>query len=242
MEYFVDADPGYGSGTALSFTAGSPVTLNFSANLASLTVGTHKVSVRVKDINNKWSIVGVKDFVVSNTFTLVGSTPTTWCKNTAFNIPFTAEGTYNSGNVFTAQLSNASGSFASPTTLGTLTGTTSGTITATIPNAISLGSGYQIRVVTSNPSISDNPSLPIMVVAVCPPPCPTSLTLASTADDYSSGILIREANASTGVIIATNKITSTANVTYRAGKSIQLEPGFKADNGVVFKTEFGGCN
>jgi hypothetical protein len=242
MEYFIDADPGYGSGTALSFTAGSPVTISFAANLASLAVGTHKVSVRAKDTNNKWSIVGVKDFVVSNTFTLVGSTPQTWCKNTPFNIPFTAVGTYNSGNIFTAQLSNSSGSFSSPTVIGTLTGTTSGTIIATIPNSISLGGGYQIRVVTSNPSLSDNPSLPITVVAVCPPPCPTSLTLESTADDYSNGILIKEANASTGVIVATNKITNTANVTYRAGKSITLNAGFKADNGVVFRTEFGGCN
>jgi hypothetical protein len=68
------------------------------------------------------------------------------------------------------------------------------------------------------------------------------MTLVSPGDDISSGILIKEANASTGVIIATNKITGTANVTYKAGKSITLEAGFKADAGTVFKTEFGGCN
>ena len=180
--------------------------------------------------------------MVLNTFTLVGSTPATWCRTTAFNLPFTAVGTFNSGNVFTAQLSNASMSFTSPTTLGTLTSTTSGTIVATIPNTVSLGSGYLTRVISSNSSASDNPSVPITIVAVCPPPCPTSVTLTSTADDYSGGILIKEANVSTGVIVATNKITGTAQVTYRAGKSVTLNPGFKADNGTVFKTEFGGCN
>ena len=73
MEYFIDADSGYGNGTAMSFTAGSPITLNFTTTHSSLAVGNHKISIRAKDANNKWSIVGVKDFVVSNTFTLVGS-------------------------------------------------------------------------------------------------------------------------------------------------------------------------
>jgi hypothetical protein len=74
-------------------------------------------------------------------------------------------------------------------------------------------------------------------------PCPNSILLSNTGiDDISSGVIIKEANATTGTITATNKITGTANVTYRAGKSITLNAGFKADNGVVFKTEFGGCN
>jgi hypothetical protein len=73
-------------------------------------------------------------------------------------------------------------------------------------------------------------------------PCVTALTITSTTDDISSGTITKEANATTGTITATNKITGTANVTYRAGKSITLDAGFKADNGTVFKTEFGGCN
>jgi hypothetical protein len=242
MEYFIDSDPGYGAGTAAAMSPGSPVTVNFTAALTSLGLGTHKISIRAKDINNKWSVVGIKDFIVSNTFTLFGS-PSAFCRNTAFNIPFTAVGTFNSGNVFTAQLSNASGTFISGTTsLGSLTSVSSGTIVATVPNSVSLGSNYKIRIISSNPSASDNPAVPFSVLAVCPPPCATSMTLASTADDISSGILIKEVNASNGVIIATNKITGSANVTYKAGKSVSLEPGFKADNGVVFKTEFGGCN
>lgn len=68
------------------------------------------------------------------------------------SVPFTVTGTFNSGNVFTAQLSNASGSFASPTNIGTLTQTTAGTISATIPASIAAGTGYRIRVIGSNPS------------------------------------------------------------------------------------------
>ncbi|MCX7743365.1 MAG: T9SS type A sorting domain-containing protein [Flavobacteriales bacterium] len=69
---------------------------------------------------------------------------------TAISVPFTATGTYNPGNVFTAQLSDASGSFANPIVLGTLTGTTSGTINGIIPAGTPTGTGYRVRVVSSN--------------------------------------------------------------------------------------------
>lgn len=74
------------------------------------------------------------------------------------SISFTKTGTFNSGNVFTAQLSNSSGSFASASNIGTLAGTSSGVINATIPSNTLAGSGYRIRIVASNPAItsSDN--------------------------------------------------------------------------------------
>lgn len=72
----------------------------------------------------------------------------------AISVPFTATGNYNGGNTFTAQLSNASGSFASPVNIGSTTGTTSGTISATIPAGTASGTGYRVRVVSSNPAIT----------------------------------------------------------------------------------------
>ncbi|HOY31439.1 MAG TPA: T9SS type A sorting domain-containing protein [Bacteroidales bacterium] len=66
------------------------------------------------------------------------------------NIPFTLTGTMNAGNIVTAQLSDANGSFASPVTLGTLATTTSGNIAGTIPAGTLTGSGYRVRVVSSN--------------------------------------------------------------------------------------------
>ena len=71
--------------------------------------------------------------------------------------------------------------------------------------------------------------------------CPPTLSLASTTDDISSGTITKSVNATNGNITATNKITGTAKVTYQA-KSIQLNAGFKADNGTIFKAEIGGCN
>ena len=242
-EYYVDTDPGYGLATNMPLTAGTPINnLTANVNISALTLGTHKIYVRTKDTNGDWSMVSNQTLTIATNAMLVGTIPSGFCKITAFNVPFTANGTFSAGNVFTAQLSNSSGSFASPTVLGTLTGTTSGTISATIPNTVAVGTGYKIRVVPSNPALTNVDEEAFSVLAVCPPPCSTIVTLQSTADDYSSGTLIKEANATTGTITATNKITSTAKVTYRAGKSITLNAGFKADNGTVFKTEFGGCN
>lgn len=73
-----------------------------------------------------------------------------------------------------------------------------------------------------------------------PNPCPPLLTLVSTADDYSSGTMTKQAAASNGKIEATNLITGSANITYEAN-SIELKPGFRADNGTVFKAQIGGC-
>jgi hypothetical protein len=75
------------------------------------------------------------------------------CSGSALSVPFTLSGIYNSGNIFTAQLSDASGSFASPVNIGTLPGTAAGTINATIPSGTIPGTGYRIRVVSSSPAI-----------------------------------------------------------------------------------------
>lgn len=78
-------------------------------------------------------------------------TSTTYCEGSSITVPFAVAGTWSVGNIFTAQLSNASGSFAQPVTIGTLASTTSGSISATIPFGTPSGSGYRIRVVSSSP-------------------------------------------------------------------------------------------
>lgn len=78
-----------------------------------------------------------------------------FCDSSTISITYTTDTiTFNTGNVFTAQLSNASGSFASPTNIGTVTSTTASTITATIPANTPFGTGYRIRVTSSSPAYS----------------------------------------------------------------------------------------
>ena len=84
---------------------------------------------------------------------LTGSiTGTAFCAGVAVSVPFTAIGYYGGSNVFTAQLSDGSGSFASPVNNGTLTSTVSGTVSATIPANTASGTGYRIRVTANLPN------------------------------------------------------------------------------------------
>ncbi|MFY7908238.1 MAG: 3-coathanger stack domain-containing protein, partial [Emticicia sp.] len=72
-------------------------------------------------------------------------------------------------------------------------------------------------------------------------PCLTTLLLVSPTDDYASGTQTKQASSTNGKITATNSITGTANTTYQA-KVVELNAGFKADNGTIFRAEIGGCN
>lgn len=76
---------------------------------------------------------------------------TTTCAGASVSVPFTAKTLAVGSRTFTAQLSDASGSFASPTTIGTLVvndgDTCVNTISATIPGGASAGTGYKIRVI-----------------------------------------------------------------------------------------------
>ncbi len=77
-----------------------------------------------------------------------------YCAGSSLTVNYTVAGTVNSNNIFIAQLSNATGSFATPTNIGQLTSTTSGAITATIPDNTNAGLQYRIRVVSNSPSIT----------------------------------------------------------------------------------------
>ncbi|NBB18407.1 hypothetical protein GVN20_03480 [Runella sp. CRIBMP] len=99
--------------------------------------------------------------------------------------------------------------------------TTTGTYTATMTNGYGCISSASVVV-----SVGSNAA---------------AVTLASPADDYATGAILKTASSVNGKITATNKVTGTANVSYRA-KSIELTNGFRADNGAVFSAAVGGCN
>ena len=96
------------------------------------------------------------EYIPDNIITTGIVSPTTYCAGGTVNVPFTLNGNFGtcSSNTFTAQLCDANGSFSSPTTIGTLVSNTSGTISCTIPGGTPNGTGYRIRVVSSNPSVT----------------------------------------------------------------------------------------
>jgi Calcineurin-like phosphoesterase/SprB repeat/Purple acid Phosphatase, N-terminal domain len=82
----------------------------------------------------------------------------TVCSGSTFKIPVTTSNTLANGNIFTAQLSNASGNFLSPVSIGTLTATTTDSLTVTIPTNTLGGSNYKIRITSSNSSVTGSAS------------------------------------------------------------------------------------
>ncbi|MBL7766388.1 MAG: gliding motility-associated C-terminal domain-containing protein [Chitinophagaceae bacterium] len=76
-----------------------------------------------------------------------------YCAGETTSIPYVATGTFNAGNIFTAELSDAFGSFAAPVAIGTLASVTSGSIPVTIPIGAVTGSGYRVRVNSNSPNV-----------------------------------------------------------------------------------------
>ena len=81
----------------------------------------------------------------------VADVPTTICANEAFSLSYSSSfAGYSVSNIFSAELSDESGSFAFPTTIGFITSDAlSGTIYVWIPDNTFYGAGYRIRVVSS---------------------------------------------------------------------------------------------
>lgn len=132
---------------------------------------------------------------VSATVTTGTPTPAVpYCAGANIVLPYTITGTYTAGNVFTAQLSDAVGSFVAPTVIGSVTTTSAGNINCTIPAGTATGVGYLIRVVASTPAITGSSFGPFTINAL-PVPAPSntgpycaggtiSLSAAAGSADY----------------------------------------------------------
>ncbi|MBL8008967.1 MAG: hypothetical protein JNJ64_00050 [Flavobacteriales bacterium] len=101
---------------------------------------------------------GIDDIQVSaagaqpNAVTTTTVSPLQVCVGSTVQVVYTATGTWGAGNVFTAELSDATGSFAAPVAIGSIASTTPTPITATVPVGTAAGTGYRIRVTASTPA------------------------------------------------------------------------------------------
>ncbi len=85
----------------------------------------------------------------------------TLCEGSAVTANFSTSG-FGAGNVFTLELSDASGSFARPTAIGTLAATGGISISGNIPTGTPAGNGYKLRITTSNPATT-GPAAPLIL-------------------------------------------------------------------------------
>ncbi|MCB2409519.1 CARDB domain-containing protein [Hymenobacter lucidus] len=62
-EYYLDTDPGYGRGTAISVTPGQSIDQVQTLDLSAVAGGVHTINVRVKDANGRWSLTHSQTFL-----------------------------------------------------------------------------------------------------------------------------------------------------------------------------------
>ena len=107
-------------------------------------------------------LLGVIVFAQPRLITLNSLTPNSICQGSSTIVNFTVWGTFNFGNIFNVELSDNLGSFVSSTIIGTLNGRNPGTFNITTNPIIVIGTGYRIRVISSNPGRQSG-SLPITI-------------------------------------------------------------------------------
>lgn len=146
-----------GQGLWTSFSCPIPGGLNNSPN----------VQFAIQWVNNDDGIGTDPSFAIdditissasSNTLTTAFNT-SSLCPCSNHLVTYNSSATFGAGNIFTAELSDASGNFSSPTIIGTLPSLNpNGSINCTIPCNVIPGTGYRVRVVSSNIAItgSDN--------------------------------------------------------------------------------------
>src|SRR4029078_12182892 len=64
VEYFVDADAGFGNNTIVDVTPSPDGTFPFTLNLASVIPGYHKLYIRTKDSDGKWGLTARRNIEV----------------------------------------------------------------------------------------------------------------------------------------------------------------------------------
>ncbi|MCF8457939.1 MAG: DUF11 domain-containing protein [Bacteroidales bacterium] len=202
---FLDADEQYSLGSATNTTSGPTSASPYSVTVpAGATLGSTRMRVSAK--YNAYSTsceTGFDGEVEDYTINVIGSagtittgtiSPTTYCAGSSVSVPYTITGTYTSGNVFTAQLSDANGSFASPTSIGTLSSTNAGTISATLPSGIS-GTAFRIRVVSSTPITTGSDNGSDIAINTIP-----TITGTTPGSRIGTGTVTLGATASSGTI------------------------------------------
>jgi hypothetical protein len=161
LEYYFDQDPGYGKGIPVAIPVSNNLSdIQISTNITGLSAGKHGLFIRAKDANGVWGHDNTDSFnipsAISSPAINVNSiaAKTSNCARDSFDISYDATGTYSEGNKFNVELSDANGSFSSPINIGSYEGTNNSIIRVKLPSHLPDGSGYKMRINSTNPVIS----------------------------------------------------------------------------------------
>lgn len=160
-----------GTNVVVAGTGGTNTGTIYSTLTVNIPNGTNFVDLRITALNNdaneRWNIDDVQlegTLAVSNTISAPSTISNVTLANCTatqnINVNVTSTGTFIAGNQYTAQLSDASGSFASPLATASITSTSNSpsAIVLTVPAGTPTGTGYLIRVISNNPSVTGSNS------------------------------------------------------------------------------------
>jgi hypothetical protein len=161
-------------GNALTLTAsgGTVASTTIYVRLTGANSGTFNNNITHTSPSATSVNKAVTGTVTNPTITLGTVTPMSYCvvgSATTITLPFTTNAAFPAGNIFSAQLSTAGGSFGTGAIpLGTVslisTGTNAYTLTATIPANTANGTSYLVRIQASTPSGVNSGSKTITIV------------------------------------------------------------------------------
>lgn len=176
--------------------------------------------------------------VPAQTITTGTLSATGYCAGSAVVVPYTTTGTFNAGNVFRVQLSDASGSFVSPTLLSTLTSTAS-SITAGIPAGVTNSSLYRFRVIATNPAVNGAPNSANITISSSPV-APITVTSNPDPADICAGMPVTLTASSSDNLTYTWSpniaLSSTTGATVTASPTTTTTYTVRGTNGVCSRT------
>lgn len=120
-----------------------------SFNPATLSVGEHTVLYTYTSGGCTYTSQKIVNVFVPRSVTIGALSTTNLCAGANLKVPYALTGIFDSTNVFTSQLSDASGSFTNPVSLASFNSNQYDTILSPIPATTPAGSGYRIRIVNT---------------------------------------------------------------------------------------------
>lgn len=114
-----------------------------------------------------WLTVGVPMWGQSIT---IQNFPSEVCQNAPPTVTIASTGVFGPSNVYTVELSDASGDFSSPIQIGSIidNSNTPPSITLSFSSRVPYGNNYQIRVTSSDPSDTSSVSGPVTIYSLNP--------------------------------------------------------------------------
>ncbi len=120
-----------------------------------------------------------------------------FCAGDSLYVPFNVSSRFQSNNVFTAELSDATGSFSSFSVIGTLVTDTAGKIACKLPNTVFTGTAYRIRVTSAKPYKASPPNSANLSIGSG---IPANVSITTNSPQCAGDKLTLTANTSTSTV------------------------------------------